>query len=318
VTLEDDLRDSVAGAFAAYDSEAPSKKPRAKKVPEPVTAPEPWQPTNEERARIVPLTYDIEAIRRAPVRHSNLKNIARSPLHYLDRLLRPSKRTPETDTGTIAHFLIFGSGPEIVVFPGKVRNGKAWEAFHAEHAGKLIVTKTTYLAAAAIAAAVRRDREAMKLLDGQRETELKPWLHGTRLCGGRPDVVSDEWIVELKTSTSAEPFWFTRNGIRLAYPSQLAFYREGKEHEDGKRRRCAIVVAEMSSPNPVQIMPLTDQALSVGDKNIGAWMNVLQVCEESDCWPAYDPSTFDVPDYAAEDDEDEELVGFGDDEEAAA
>ena len=289
------------------------KKPRAKKD-EPVVAPPPWAPSDEDRDRIVPARHDIEEVRRRPVRFSNLKHMGRSPAHYLENLLRPRARNRELDVGTIVHDLVLGGGPEIVVYPGKTRQGKAWEAFEAEHADKLIVTRSTFLLATAAASAVKRNRQAMELLEGEREKELKPWKRGERECGGRPDVTHPKRIVELKWSTSAEPWWFTRNAIRLGYHGQKAWYLDGARETGGSQEESWIIVVEGSAPHPVQCMRLTDGALEQGRKLYSAWMELLAVCEASDDWPAYDPVDFDVPDYGETDDE--ELEGF--DEEAAA
>jgi hypothetical protein len=287
----------------------PKKRP---KKDEPVTAPPPWQPSDEDLARVVPVGHDIEAIRAQPVRFSRLKYMGRSPAHYLENLLRPRERTPELDIGTITHDLVLGSGPELVVYPGKTRQGREWEAFAAEHADKLIVTRSTFMQATAAASAVKRCNQAMELLDGEREKELKPWRYGERVCGGRPDVTHPRRIVELKWTTNASPGWFIRHAERMAYHGQGAWYLDGNAMTGGTAREVWLVVVEGSAPHPVQCIPVTEQALEAGRQLYASWIEQLLVCEASDDWPAYEPTVFDVAE------PDEELV-YGDesDEEAA-
>lgn len=290
------------------DTTEPRKKPCARKEPEPVVAPPPWQPSPED---LTPPPLDLDAIRSAEVRWSTLKAMGRSPAHYLEGLLRPRERNRALDVGTIVHDMVLGGGPEVVVYPGAQRRGKAWDAFELEHAGKLIVTPSVYLTARRAADAVLADVEAMRLLDGEREVELPTWTHAGRKCGGRPDVIAPGRLTELKSTADASPWRFMRTAERLGYHGQHAWYGDGIElGGGGPIREHWIVVVEVSAPFVVQCIPVTEQTIEEGRRLYSSHLEQLRVCEESGVFPGYDRATWDL-------ERDEELDWDEESEEAA-
>ncbi len=246
------------------------------------------------------------------VRYSDLKVMGVSPAHFEYRLAFEQDQKRNTTVGTTAHAMVLG-GEEPVIYDG-VRNKKAaaWIECQAKNAGKLILIQSEYDAAAGCAASIRRHKRAMELLEGEHEQELKPWVWAGRRCGGRPDVKHPKRIVELKTSVTAEPFRFTRLGIRMGYHGQLAWYLDGNAETGGTATEAFIVVVETTPPYVVTTMPVSARALEAGRKLYSIWFEHLRACEESDQWPAYaqDDVDFDVP----EDEIDLDFSGSGDDE----
>ncbi len=247
-----------------------------------------------------------------PVRFSRLKKMGLSAAHYA---ADQRQGTSAMSVGTAAHSLILG-GPPVVAYPGAVRRGKEWEAFQAENADACILTKREAEQANAIAESVRRCSLSMRLLEGRHEVELPPWRVGGRVCGGRVDVIGDldgGHVCELKTSNSAEPYRFTRLGLRMAYHAQLAWYQHGAMAGAGLDVGSAYIVAvETSPPYVVTPMRVTFRALEMGTRIWRSWFERLRVCEESGEWPPY---VQHVTDFDIEDEE-PELV-FADEEEAA-
>lgn len=239
---------------------------------------------------------------RKEVRFSNLKHIGASAAHYRYHLEHDLGAKRATTVGTIAHSMVLG-GVEPVVYRGQdgkrpVRRGKAYEAFCAEHPGKVPLLPSEYDAAAGIARSLERHQIAMSLLEGERETELPHWWFGMRKCGGRPDVVNrDRFVTELKTGVTSDPSRFPRLGLRMAYHGQLSWYLDGNEARGGTAKDAFIVAVEQTPPYVVTPFKLTERALEFGRKLCSIWMNELLVCEEADQWPGYTLGTadFDCP-----------------------
>lgn len=245
-----------------------------------------------------------------PVRFSNLKLLGTSPQHYKHRLDTSSETYKRPlSVGTAAHSMVLGGEP-VVMFPGKVRNGKAWEEFRAANEGATILIRSEYEAAKGMAKAVESCRAAVELLEGVRETELPTWTLSGRECGGRPDVRNARFITELKTGATSEPRRFQRLAMRMAYPAQLAWYLDGNKATGGTASEAFIVSVEATPPHPVTPMALTSRLLDMGRRTYRLWFEQLLLCESSDEWPGYvqDVIDFDL------DDLDEELeLSFAED-----
>lgn len=229
------------------------------------------------------------------------------------------------------HFKALAAGEPHFIFDG-VRSGKGfskkdWEAAKEEAAGRVIVssadveaaaeavatmarcraegrrlpsivTRDEYETANRIADIVRTHPVAGPLLEGEHEAPLE-WTWLGRECAGTLDVLHPSRIVEVKTSASAEPGWFTRQAIRMHYHAQLSWYREGASESASQRSRdCYTIAVETRPPFAVTPMRLTDRALEQGAKSVRLWMERLLSCEAAGEWPEYVQSIveLDVPD----------------------
>ena len=244
------------------------------------------------------------------VRFSHLKAMGRSAQHYLEAVRDSQKATRGMNVGAIGHALALGG--ELVVYPGKVRRGKQWDAFAAEHRGERIVLRSEYEQGAAVADAIRNHRLAAPLLEGHRELTLQWEMQGLK-CRGTPDVRTHDYIVELKLTADGRPERFDWHAKRMHYFAQLDWYQTGCEYAGVPRPREAyMIVAEMTPPYVVTVRSVERRALEQGHRTWRLWFETLRGCVESDEWPGYCESILpiDVPD------DDTELT-FADDEEAA-
>lgn len=248
-----------------------------------------------------------------PVRFSRLKNMAKSPAHYLHSL------THEHDSrayrlGRLVHLLC--SGGTWWQYEG-TRRGKAWEKFRDEHEGE-IFTEDEQREAVKMVTSMRADENAGPLLrlNGRRENKLQ-WTSSGRDCQGTPDFFNDNVLYDVKTCRTAEPDRFIREAVSYHYHSQIAWYQEAIGVVTGiTPRDCYIIAVESKEPYPVTVLKLTDRALDQGRRIARLWFEQLLVCEASDRWPGYSQSIveFDVPDPNADD----LLFGDEDDESEAA
>lgn len=245
-----------------------------------------------------------------PVRFSCLKNMSRSPAHYIESL-RGRADSLSMRIGRIVHMTVFGQTP--IVFPG-TRRGKEWDAFAETHAEEDIFTTSEYDAALPIISSLLDNPEhwhAKELLTRGVAEKRIDWKWLGRACRGTPDVAG-EFLVELKTTRNAQPEWFAREALFRSYHAQLAWYRQGLVLSGAQPPGLVYIVAvETSPPYPVVVRILTERAMQQGERLCRLWMERLLACESSGSWPGYVQSAveLDVPDEL-------ELTGF-EDEEAA-
>lgn len=233
--------------------------------------------------------------RSLPARISALKHFARSPAHGRHAMIQEGDDSLARRIGTGTHALTFGT-PEVIVYPGKVRRGKEWDAFVAEHAGKCILNNREYNQARSVADAIRRNAIAERLLfsKGAIREERIDWEWMGRKCRSTPDVRNFRTLVELKSCRTASPDWFMRDAERMAYHAQLAFYRRAIEATTNVRpTQIYIVAVEQTAPYAVTVFQLTERALEQGEKLVRLWFEQLLACEAAQNWPEYSHSIVD-------------------------
>jgi hypothetical protein len=220
----------------------------------------------------------------AALRWGELSQMAKSPANFRAAYLEPDEPSPGMLFGSVVHALVLG-GDEIVVYDGE-RRGNAWKDFKAAYPGATIVTAKEHARAMRVANAVRADRNAAPLLEGLLEHELA-WSAFGRACAGRPDVLGDGFVTEVKTTSNAEPSWFARAAIKMNYHAQLAHYAMGARANGMDVREAWIVAVETSSPFNVTILHVSPADLLEGEAILRSWVDRIEACERSGVWPGY-------------------------------
>lgn len=223
----------------------------------------------------------------APVRFSRLKYIAQSPAHYIHEVTNPRGPSVAMRRGSYTDALLFETTAAWAVFEGS-RRGKAWDAFELANTTKQTITQAEVEPCMEMARSLRRNREAMELLgDGVRQQTLG-WKFLGRECAGTPDVRNASRVVDLKTTRSADPRRFVRDGLFRAYHAQLAWYLDAVSLCGvGKPSEAYIVAVESTPPHPVTVLRLTDNAIDAGRRACRLWLERLIACEQADHWPGY-------------------------------
>jgi hypothetical protein len=274
------------------------------------------------------LADDLEANafidpRTIPTRFSLLKQMSRSPAHYLHACQQPqddslaaqlagaapqgTKRSEALRFGTAVHAFLLGESASIGRFTGARRAGKEWTAFQAEcaAAGRVeILNEKEWARAEAVAGAIRAKQRAMDLLfDGTLVEQRIDWTFVGKATRSTPDARSIHRIVDLKTCQSAQPELFARHALRLFYHAQAALYLDAAETLTDLRPADAYLIAvEKTAPFPVSIFRFTDRALLYGTKLCRVWIETLNACEAANAWPEYidDVAELDVADQELE------------------
>ena len=245
------------------------------------------------------LAVETAPLSTLPVRFSHLRAYGRSALHGQHARLVEMDPTYAMQRGTAVHALLLG-GRKVCGYPGKVRNGKQYDAFVAEHADCEILTSAEYEKACRMADAVRASELAMSVLQGDVEQTLRFRWMGLD-CRATPDVRGPNYLTELKCSASSDPVRFPWHALRMHYHAQMRMQQIACGSEpDGLE--CFVVCVEDKAPYPVTVFRMEPRALEAGGKLLVLWAERLKNSEASQNWPGYVQciAPIDVPDEETE------------------
>lgn len=231
-----------------------------------------------------------------PVRFSHLKAYGRSAMHGAYARTRPE--IPPTDAmqlGSAVDALLFGHR-KVYAWEGKVRRGKEWDAFQAEHTDGIILPNSAFYKARNMADALANCKVSEPLLKGRyQETILFRW-NGLD-CRATPDVIGEgnAFLTELKTSVSSDPNHFPWHSRRMFYHAQMRM--QNLAIKDAAKD-CFVVCIESAEPHPVQCYRIEERALLEGEKCLYAWAERMKVAEQSGKYLPYTTCIMplDVPD----------------------
>ena len=219
---------------------------------------------------------------------------------------RPSKHA--YDIGHVAHGLVLGDGPTVVVVNAPDWRGKAArEERDAAYADGLVpVLAHEYEQCAAMAAAVRANKVADALLSHGKPEQTLTWTDPT----GVPMRARVDWLpdkrpgrrfiaVDVKTTGgSAHPHEFARAAAKFEYVMQAAHYLDGiKACGLDDDPAFVLVVVETVAPYLVSLVQFGEEDLQIGREKITAAVNIYRGCVESGLWPGYseDVETIELP-----------------------
>lgn len=220
------------------------------------------------------------------VHFSTLKHMAKSPAHYKHAAEFGQPDSAAMSLGAAVHALMLEGGEGVVFFDGDKR-GNAWKEFKTANAGMTILSGAEWDAARGMTDALLSHPRAVELLAGAREVELN-WTYNGKRCHGRVDSIPGFGIVELKTTTDANPWRFQRTAERLGYFAQIPWYIDGARLAGHEMPDAGFIVAvESRAPYVVQTFQLTPHALDLGSRQWRSWFERMLVCEAADQWPGY-------------------------------
>jgi|694.fasta_scaffold89996_6 hypothetical protein len=221
------------------------------------------------------------------VSQSQLKILEESPRKYEAIYITRTLSRPPTDAmefGTLVHGLTLQPSvvaSEIAVIPDSAltsngqRRGKAWDAFCEATEGKLRVFQQDYDRALTISKKVWSHPFYEFIFDRIERVEVPIiWTDPIEpvSCKGIPDIVAEEWVIDLKTTKSLTGF--LQGGEQLVskqiadfgYHLQAAFYLRGASLFYGDpKTRFAFLVVETEEPYRVYAMELKAEAITAGE-----------------------------------------------------
>ena len=222
------------------------------------------------------------------LRFHELRRIGVSPWHFKNE---PSSGG-DFSKGTALHSALLG-GQRVTFYPkqtdaGKAapRNGKDWESFKADNPDALILTRAESEEVNRMAKAVRASREAMRVLDGVKEQTIY-WDVLGRRCRGTPDVRSDQYVTDLKSTRTANPRWFRRDARKFGYREQVTWYLDGVRKAGLGDPSVGYIVAVEPCGAPPTVFRLTEKAIAAARCAYLLWLETLEACEGINEWPGY-------------------------------
>lgn len=234
---------------------------------------------------------------RAPLRISQLAQMAKSPAHCKYAMDHESKATKTMNLGTLAHAFMLGKA-QPCIYTGGARRGKEWEAFKAlQPEGTEIFLESELTDAREIARAVMQHDDASRLMLGRREETIH-WTIAGRECRGTPDVFNTQahFLNDLKTTATAERRRFTYQAMDLAYFAKQAWYLDGMETAGiAGIDRSFITAVENKPPYAIAIYQFSPKAIEFGRRCYRSWFEQFLVCEASNHWPGYPEQTLEAP-----------------------
>jgi exodeoxyribonuclease VIII len=249
---------------------------------------------------------------------STLKEMGRSPLHYKYRKDHPREDSVTLAKGRGIHTAVLEPekfDSEYVIFPGKTRKGKEWDAFKEEHAHQTILKADERDKVWGAAEAVRRHPEVKALMRSGVSEQSYKWIdvESQLQCKCRVDWIGSA-LFDLKSTGDVDDRKFGNIAARLMYYGQLAMYRDGAGH----RSKVFIVAVEGEPPHDVSVFSVPEDALFAGQELYKGFLKRVVECRASGVWPGRYPEVTELslPRYVYEDDEleDGESVIVEDDE----
>lgn len=245
--------------------------------------------------RIVNMTWGDYHAHEA-LRASDLKTIALESLaDYAHKQIHPRKSTSALDVGQAAHCAALEPekfDSQFVEYEDR-RAGKKYEAFKEQHPGKTILKTVEMIVAKETAGAVLRHPFAGPLVaDGQAEVSILWEPRPGRLAKSRIDKMND-FLIDLKTTTSAKPDSFKYSAEKYGYFLQMAFYQDAVLAATGRKLPVKIIAVEKSAPYHVTVFNVPDELLQYGRKQYTDALDLLEWAELTGDWPGpYDHQEF--------------------------
>lgn len=237
------------------------------------------------------------------IRRSDLWKMEDSPEKFRWFLDHPVEQTPAMAFGSACHKMILEPddfSSEYAVAPTVDRRTnegkKTWAAFLAENEGKTCVTADNVQTMQEMKEALERCPLAKKLIRGKGETESAFFWKDPdtgEMCKIKTDRLvkyNRRWyVVDYKTTKSAETFRFNSDIWKMGYHFQAGMYTEGvKTAKKLKKRPGFLFVAqEKDPPYSVNVIEVSEEVMNAGVAKFHELLDKYHNCKVMDSWPGY-------------------------------
>lgn len=223
---------------------------------------------------------------------TGLKHLLRSPAHYQAYL--ESDHSGPPNIGTALHCAVLE--PDVfektyTYYDGR-RGTKAYDAFVAEHPGKVILTAQEWVKVQGMLkaimcysefplwAALQRAQREMSVFWTDEETGVQ--------CRVRFDALLPRYVIfDPKTTTDARPEHFLTQARRLDYDLQAAMYTEAARRFTGEVLPFTFVAIEEDAPHGIWLLEAGQSMIENGWKKFRRALSTYQRCRETGEWPGY-------------------------------
>lgn len=238
------------------------------------------------------------------VRRSDLWRMSESPERYKYFLEHPPESTGALVFGAAAHKYILepeSFEEEYAVAPNVDRRTKAgkeaWEAFVAECGEKTVISQDDFDTIREMDEVLQKHELANKLLHVCPGETEKAYFWSDTETGEMCKVKCDRtvilggkiYVLDYKTTNSAQTERFNSEIYRYGYHVQAAMYTEGFGASEGLETRPGFVfiAQEKKAPYSVNIIEVTEDVMNYGDAVYHKLLERLHECRMMDDWPGY-------------------------------
>lgn len=226
------------------------------------------------------------------VNWSTLKELGRSPAHYLYKLTAKRTDSAVFAMGRAIHTAIFEPDRFVVdyVLNDENRNSNSFKAFKQANADKTILKTPEYEQALAMRDAVHRHPVAKQYLSEGKAEQVIMWVDTeTGLdCKARLDWLAPEIMLDLKSTADLDFRGFRNAVARYQYHCQFAFYSMGLIAL-GHARPVKLLAVEKTLPFDVGVFDIMEDMLAVGEDQVRLLMRQLVECRDKNEWPGRYP-----------------------------
>lgn len=140
------------------------------------------------------------------------------------------------------------------------------------------------------------------VLNFTKKEQVIEWKEQGIKCKGRLDAVSNDRVIDIKTTNNLFDF-VRRDFFRYLYHGQLAWYFDGAISSGftSKHSQVYVIACETSPPFDVAIFRLADEILNVGRNLKNELLETWIACKTANIWPGIYPNLTvlnDVPPWA--------------------
>ena len=248
---------------------------------------------------------------------SSIMDFDKSPYTYWAKHLNPDRpireSTPQMILGSAFHTLMLEPDKfnyEYAILPQKVLlkdvGRETYDAFkklekEMLEGSQTLITSDEYINLMNMKLTVEANKSAMQLINNARIENSFFWKdeHSGLNLKCRPDILHDNMIVDLKTTSNASPRHFQREMVDYGYHVQFAMIRDAVEIIEGRRiNNCINIVIETKYPYNMAIYIIDEFALEEGQIKYKQLCLDLKNAIEENRWQDYGIQTIGLPKWA--------------------
>jgi len=162
----------------------------------------------------------------------------------------------------------------------------ACDAFLLESEGKEVVSYKDFQESFKIASKVLADQRISKMLktSGKAEMSITQQIDGIDVKG-RIDFLSSSFILDYKSCADSSPESFVKDFVKYQYHTKLFFYQKLVELETGNKLPVFVVAQSKEENADYSIFEISEDFLSLGEKEFNAMFATYKACVEKNEWP---------------------------------
>lgn len=240
------------------------------------------------------------------VNKSTLWEMRKSPLHYWHL----THDTPKEDTaamkfGRAVHSRLLEPvefSANYAVAPECDRRTKEGKAIWAElmESGKEVISASDMDAILGM----EKEFPTHLIRDAQTEVPLFWTDNETGVkCKGRLDAITEDYVIDYKTTTNAATDAFMREALRYGYDLQAAMYLEAARANGYHPKGFIFIAQEKNAPYLVNVLHAGDAFIDRGTWIMRDLLAKFKECRDSDKWPGYGENELILPEWEAIGDE---------------